>query len=316
MNRTALAIQMLQLLKTNGQMKKDQIASQLEINVRNVIELKKELETAGYYIESHNGKNGGYRLLNDYLLPISALTIDELKALNDAYHYLSSNSIYQKNIHFKQAFNKVIANHMHVESMVDPLIIQSKLNMNIDELYANYHMIMKAIDIQQRIYITYRPQNKKLAKWIIHPYQLFQYKGMWYLLGFRQKDKVTVEKIVTLKLNRIVKIEILDIKYSLPSDFNIKAYVSNFGMKIGQKQEVILKIHKRYYISEYIYGEDQKITYLDDDTIILSVSMQGDITIKQFVMSLGSDCEVIKPSWLKQYIISESKKILKQAEKK
>ena len=38
--------------------------------------------------------------------------------------------------------------------------------------------------------------------------------------------------------------------------------------------------------------------------------MQGDIAIKQFVMSLGSDCEVLQPAWLKQQIIEESEKIL------
>lgn len=309
MNRTALAIQMLQLLKTHGQMKKDEIANHLEINVRNVIELKKELETAGYYIESYNGKNGGYRLLDDHLLPISALTIDELKALKDAYHYLSSTSVYLKDNHFKQAFSKIIANHMSVESAIDPLIVQPRLSMDIDELYDHYHKIVNAIATQKRLRITYRPQNKDLVMWTIHPYQLFQYKGMWYLLGFRQKDDISEEKIITLKLNRIAKLETLNVKYSLPSDFNIKAYVSKFGMKIGKKEEVILKIHKRYYVSEYVYGEHQNITYIDDDTIILSVIMQGDIAIKQFVMSLGSDCEVLQPAWLKQQIIEESEKI-------
>lgn len=310
MNRTALAIQMLQLLKTHGQMKKDEIATHLEINVRNVIELKKELETAGYYIESYNGKNGGYRLLDDHLLPISTLTIDELKALKDAYHYLSSASVYQKDHHFKQAFSKIIANHMSVESAIDPLIVQPRLSMDIDEFYSHYQTIVNAIRAQLRLMITYRPQNKDLVMWTIHPYQLFQYKGMWYLLGFRQKDDKSEEKIITLKLNRIAKLETLNVKYSLPSDFNIKAYVSKFGMKIGKKEEVILKIHKRYYVSESIYGEQQDITYIDDDTIILSVIMQGDIAIKQFVMSLGSDCEVLQPAWLKQKIIDESEKIL------
>ncbi|MDD3924209.1 MAG: WYL domain-containing protein [Erysipelotrichaceae bacterium] len=306
MNKTALAINMLQILKSQGLIKKQRLAELLETNIRNIIELKKELEIAGYLIEVKNGKNGGYRLNDEHLLPISPLTNDEINALNNAYHYLKQSSIYLKDRNFDQAFIKVIANHIQTQDSLHPLIIQTQLSMSLELLYRYYQMIKEAISERFRLEIAYRPQNKKIKRWIFHPYELFQYQGMWYVLGFRQADQKDKAKTITLKLNRIVSLNKLEIPFSIPDGFNIKAHVSQFGMKIDKKEEVVLKIKNRYYVSEYVYGEEQKIVELDDDTILLSVVMQNELTIKQLVNSLGADCEVIKPNWLKKAILDQS----------
>ena len=73
MNRTALCIRMLQLLKVRGRMRIDEIAQALEINPRNVREFRKELETAGYSILQTTGRYGGYQLDAAALLPAAAL---------------------------------------------------------------------------------------------------------------------------------------------------------------------------------------------------------------------------------------------------
>ena len=64
MNRTALCIRMLALLKVRGRMRIDEIAEALETNPRNVREFRKELEIAGYPIIQTTGRYGGYQLDN------------------------------------------------------------------------------------------------------------------------------------------------------------------------------------------------------------------------------------------------------------
>ena len=309
MNRTALSLRMLQILKARGLVKKCELAELLETNQRNIIELKKELEVAGYDIETFNGKAGGYRLNANALLPVCALSPEQQTALQDAYTYLRSLDNYIFNKDFELAFEKVLAGNVTTTLNDDFTIIGSHMVMPIAELRTNYQMIKTAISDRTRIVIGYRPKNQTINNWIIHPYDLFQYKDMWYLVGYRQKQDGVCDKVITLKLNRIVSIKQTTIKYHFPEDFNIKEYVSKFGMVIGKKQEIVLKINKRYYLSEYIYGEDQQITSVDDETVILSVVMQGEISIKQLVLSLGSDCEVIKPKWLRDYMIDVGEKL-------
>ena len=62
----------------------------LETNIRNISEYRKELEEAGYRIESTTGKYGGYRLLPNSLFPVVSLRKDELQAVKEAQSYLKS----------------------------------------------------------------------------------------------------------------------------------------------------------------------------------------------------------------------------------
>ena len=73
MNRTNLCIRMLQLLKARGKMNTTQLATELEVNPRNIREFKKELVLAGYNVEEVKGRYGGYILNDEYDLPGNTL---------------------------------------------------------------------------------------------------------------------------------------------------------------------------------------------------------------------------------------------------
>ena len=66
MGKSAMCIQMLQILNSGRVYKASELADLLETNPRNIIEYKKELEEAGYYIISIPGKFGGYQLDKTY----------------------------------------------------------------------------------------------------------------------------------------------------------------------------------------------------------------------------------------------------------
>ena len=56
MKRCAACIRMLQLLRSRGFMTREELARELDTNVRNILEYRKELEEAGYVIEGTTGK--------------------------------------------------------------------------------------------------------------------------------------------------------------------------------------------------------------------------------------------------------------------
>lgn len=80
MNRTNLCIRMLQLLKARGKMNTTQLATELEVNPRNIREFKKELVLAGYNVEEVKGRYGGYILNDKYDLPVTIFS-DEQRML-------------------------------------------------------------------------------------------------------------------------------------------------------------------------------------------------------------------------------------------
>ena len=58
MARLKNCIRMLQLLKARGMMSRTQLAAELGCNKRQILDYKRELEEAGYLIESVHGSNG------------------------------------------------------------------------------------------------------------------------------------------------------------------------------------------------------------------------------------------------------------------
>ncbi len=79
MGKASMCIQMLQILRSGRVYKCTELAELLETNPRNVIEYKKELEEAGYYIVSIPGKYGGYKLEQGSLIPSLNLSNEEKK---------------------------------------------------------------------------------------------------------------------------------------------------------------------------------------------------------------------------------------------
>ena len=67
MNRTSKCIKMLMLLSQKEYVKKEELSKELETNVRNIREYRKELEEAGILIDVKKGRYGGYHLENCFL---------------------------------------------------------------------------------------------------------------------------------------------------------------------------------------------------------------------------------------------------------
>ena len=88
MNRTNLCIRMLQLLKARGKMNTTQLASELEVNPRNIREFKKELVLAGYNVEEVKGRYGGYILNDQYDLPVTIFSDEQKDALVQSYKFM------------------------------------------------------------------------------------------------------------------------------------------------------------------------------------------------------------------------------------
>ena len=93
MNRTNLCIRMLQLLKARGKMNTTQLATELEVNPRNIREFKKELVLAGYNVEEVKGRYGGYILNDEYDLPVTIFSDEQKDALVQSYKFMRTQPI-------------------------------------------------------------------------------------------------------------------------------------------------------------------------------------------------------------------------------
>ena len=110
MNRAAACIKLIQILSVrNEYVSTEELADILETNPRNIREYIKELEVAGYTLESMKGVYGGYRLDKSCLLPAVKLTNEDKKVLASGVEYLLQKKEFLNYSEFEAILGRILA---------------------------------------------------------------------------------------------------------------------------------------------------------------------------------------------------------------
>jgi predicted DNA-binding transcriptional regulator YafY len=303
-------MKMLILLKHYGQMKVKDIASELEVNDRMVHTYKDDLMKAGIYLESKPGRYGGYSLPKTYdnLLHLN-LSPDEVMSLEIACKHLEeSGFVYTKEL--KEANQKIIAsiqiNKQYQGSLIPEYQFGSKSSpaARVNNIEREYCKTIHAALIQNKnIVIKYYSLNQDtVQKRTISPYALYEYKNAIYMTGFCHLRT----SIRDFKLSRIKSLVLTDDYFDMPKDFDLKSYMNtSFGIMKDNTRKVILKIRHpmSQIIKEKIWSENQVIKEISEDkSIIFEAKLQGEVEIISWILSMGTDVEVIEPIELKNTI--------------
>lgn len=315
MGKAAMCIRMLQYLNSGRIYKISELADLMETNPRNIIEYKRELEEVGYYIISIPGKNGGYQLDKSATIPSLKFTLDEQKALAEGAGYISSRNDFLYKNDFEMAIAKVYSS-ISRSTPEERITVLNRfpLLMPEDELNKRYDALKSCLapsrkELGRIIEITYLSQSNEVSTRNLHPYKLFMFNNAWFVLGFDEKSG----EIRYFKLNRIQSFRLTSQKFRVLLAYNESDYLGEFGMKQnGEWYPIKLELHGKYamLVRERLYGKNQTLECIDNDTTILSCEMQNKDDIISFVMGFGADCRVIEPGWLKRDVKNICREIL------
>lgn len=306
-------LSMYMMLKaTNRRLKIKEIMDYLEVSARSVRSYRDELEQAGIYIDGKAGIYGGYKLINDnYLLGLN-ITDEELLCINALSEQLKqTDSIFKNSFNsFKNKINIAMKNKEKKDlpsinsigkriSYMDKTVEKEKLS----DLYIS---IIKKLKV--RIY--YRSLSSGLKERIIHPYNIFQYKGFMYLIAYCESRR----EILEFKIIRIEKYELLEEKFEIKRDYNFKEYVEkSIGIHRGKEYDLELKIFHpmSQIIRETIWIDNQEIIICEDNSILYKAKIRGKEELITWILSMGDCVKVIKPIELKEEILEKIKKMYK-----
>lgn len=308
MGKSAMCIQMLQILNSGRVYKASELADLLETNPRNIIEYKKELEEAGYYIISIPGKFGGYQLNKPYTIPSLRFTPEEKKALRLANDLLKNDSKILDSRVYQLAMAKVFSSASQNVEVQDTFVIPGvTLSMSEKEILDRYQTIEFCIKNKTVIEIDFLSVDNVVRTRKVEPYKLFLYRNVWFVIGYCQRAR----DFRYFKLTRIVGYRKTQERFRKHLDYNESDYLGKDGFKQGidwtsgkyssnEWIHVKLLLHGRpaMYVKEYIYGRNQVVTAIDKDNTILECDMHYKYETIKFALGLGTDCEVIEPKWL------------------
>ncbi len=305
MTRVTSSIKMLNYLSTRRVVSLQELSDYLELSERSVQRLRRDLEDAGYQIETIKGPGGGYRLLDGFQLPSQELSLQQKRQIKQGLSILAKQHADSLGSSFIDAI--AILNRQLDQQMVSSIPSFQTVKMNIDiELYQlNMERIDSAISTRNKLKIVYKKNYREIRDYTFEPYSMFLVNGMWYLNGYDQKNR-----FINLKISRIETVDILEAKYRYDENTNEIKGLSKFGYKINPISAIIV-IDNMDYISEYIWGENQEIEWLSDHSFRLKVVFPNELAFRNFVLSGGSNMKVESPESEQKWLIEEAKNILK-----
>lgn len=298
MNRVAACIKLVQILSaSNDYVSTKELAEILDTNARNIREYIKELEVAGYVIQSSLGIYGGYKLDKSFILPNVKLEDKEIESLHNASAFLANSNEFLDYDNYQASIGKILA-AIDSKKTVTPITMIDRfpLTMEKNKLQERYNTIEECISSQIKLEINYTSQGGKSKVHVIHPYKQFLYNGSWFVLAFNE----TINDFGYFKLNRIDSFYKTRNHFTLVKSFDEANYLDGFGMKQnGEYYHIELELENlNTAIKERIYGKNQAIDVIDANHIKFSCDMQNKSLILSFVLSLGNKCKVISPEWL------------------
>lgn len=310
MSKLANILKMVILLKCKGKMKIKDLAEALEINERMIRKYKDDLEQAGIYLSSTSGINGGYFIESDTSILNFSIDKEEYRAFAMAQEELEDNGFILIK-EYKSALDKIGA-ALEEKSFdkAETMNIGSKPNIDLDSERKKYLDIQAAIVTKNKIKMNYFSLTSGVQERIVRPYAAFRYSGFWYFIGHCELR----DEIREFKISRMKNYEVLKEKFEKPKHFNLKDYMKN-GMGIvcdGKEFDVKIKISypTSIRVMERVWVENQKIHIDDkDNSIIFEAKTTGIEDIKNWVLGMGADAEVIEPEELKNSVIEEINRI-------
>ncbi|GAG74899.1 unnamed protein product, partial [marine sediment metagenome] len=116
-------------------------------------------------------------------------------------------------------------------------------------------------------------------------------------------------------LDRIKMLNVTDETFEIPGDFDLESYMqSPFRVIHDKPVNVTIRFDKNVagYIKEKIWHHTQQIKPQKDGSIIFSAEVAGTDEARHWVLSWGTNAEVIEPEYLREEIAQELQNCLKK----
>lgn len=270
-----------------------ELASKFEVSPRTIYRDVEALSSAGIPVYAEQGRNGGIYLLQNFILDRAILSENERQEVLTAIQsisatgYISGKEILTK---LSALFNINTENWLEVD-------FSHWGKSTFDN--SKFDMIKTAIIQHKEIKIIYENTNSERSERIVQPLKLSYKSKEWYLKAFCLKK----QDFRIFKLNRILELELLE-KIFVPRLYpEIK---DNLQRKY---QQIVLLFSKEIAYRVYDEFEKTQIEYQKNGDLIVYAEIPVDTWLIGYLLSFGTQIEIIEPKYLKEILATQAKAI-------
>lgn len=294
---------MIDILSARSVVSLHELADYFEVDNRTIQRMRDDLIELGYEIKTHRGPHGGIELVKSRPFNIADYSDEDIRAINMGLDRLLTFSEFQRNqsiMKLKHEFSQLSRFRM-IEG-----VERRALNIDLDKYYGLISILQNAIESDRKIAVTYQSSYlKPIKKYIVEPYELFVVDRMLYL-GALNEDYESR----SFKVSRMHDLVLLDQKFSKDETLYSTKIKEGSGFKINPIT-VKVRVKDFDFYREFIWGQDQVITDIDDHTYELEVTFGSLWYAQEFVLIGKQHVEILEPASLKNWLIEEVQSILK-----
>ncbi len=280
-------------LLDKGRATAPELAERFEVSVRTIYRDIDSLSGAGIPIYAEAGRNGGIHLMDDFVLDQAVFSEEEKQEILSA---LQSINIAQ-NSNASQTLQKLSALFQLGSEHWLEVDFSRWGNEGFDN--EKFELLKSAIIRCRTIKIQYAGSSQAITERTVQPLKLIFKAKAWYLNAFCTEKQV----FRTFKLNRILDLEVLQETFlrrhvPKPPDAPEPEY-----------NQITLRFPKEMAYRVYDEFDKDQIQQLANGDLIASAKMPEDPWLTGFLLSFGTQVEILSPAYLRDAVAEQAKLI-------
>lgn len=280
-------------LLNKGQATAPELAEKFEVSVRTIYRDVDALSEAGIPVYAEAGRNGGIHLMKDFVLNKTVLSKQEKQEILTALQSIHS----VQNMGSSETLQKL--------SALFRLSSQNWLEVDFSRWGSResdnkkFELLKSAVIHKKCMQIRYASSYEAISKRVVHPYKLVYKARAWYLQAFctvRQDWR-------TFRCNRILDLQILN------ESFPHREFPESAESYEGKADQITLRFPKEMTYRVYDEFDETQIQRQDNGDLIVSARMSADKWLVGFLLSFGTQVDVLSPAHLKNALAQQARLI-------
>ncbi|MFE4762587.1 helix-turn-helix transcriptional regulator [Bacillus mycoides] len=285
-----------------------EIADEFNISVRTVHRYILDLSDMGLPIYAEQGRNGGYKVLTNSMLPPILFTEEEAVSIFFAFQSLS----YYRDLPFNTEINSV------THKLYSSLQHDAKAKVDKIRSYISFWNPKRTIDTpllnevltaaieNKNLHFQYESKSRIKTKHV-HPIGVYAHDGLWYLPSYDYGRK----KVLLYRVDRILSI--LSTEENEDTFMNLEEWFTSSSniVHIPTQLHVLLTTEGVRQCKSVPYLEEFVVINADGTGYIHSTIDKGEINfITPLFYRLGKDARVLEPKELIDGLRIRAKEVL------
>lgn len=288
--------QIVYYLLDKGQATAPELAARFEVSVRTIYRDIDSLSGAGIPIYAEAGRNGGIRLMSDFVLDHAVLSEEEKQEILAA---LQSINI-TRNIGESKTLRKLSAIfQLRSENWLE-VDFSRWGNHGFDK--EKFELLKTAVIRRRHVRICYAGSDGTVSERTVQPYRLVYKSKAWYLKAFCTEK----QEMRTFKLNRILELALLE------ETFVRRSFPAEPDDSEEDYPLITLRFPKDMAYRVYDEFDSAQIQRQENGDLIASARMPEGAWLISFLLSFGTQVEIISPAYLRDEIARQAKQIMEK----